>query len=180
VLLLFPRKKEEVCFLDEKESWRTIRVFFVRLIVFVGLIWAIFTFVFGIARMSSEVMYPRIRDGDLLFYYRLNKDYAIGDVVTFVIDDSRRVARVVAKGGDVVDVNENGELLVNGNTQLEEVFYPTEAREGGVELPYTVPEDSYFVLCDYRTISSDSRDYGAIARSEIDGEIVTILRRRGI
>jgi signal peptidase I len=69
---------------------------------------------------------------------------------------------------------------VNGNAQLEEIFYTTEAREDGVEFPYTVPDDSYFVLCDYRTISSDSRDYGAVARSEIDGEIVTILRRRGI
>jgi signal peptidase I len=169
-----------VRFLNEKESWRTIRTFLVRLIVFVIIIWAIFTFVFGIARMHSETMYPRIRDGDLLFYYRLDKDYAIGDVVTFVINDSRRVARVVAKGGDVVDLNEDGELLVNGNAQLEEIFYTTEAREDGVAFPYTVPEDSYFVLCDYRTISSDSRDYGAVARSEIDGEIVTILRRRGI
>jgi signal peptidase I len=152
----------------------------VRLIVFVIIVWAIFTFVFGIMRMHSETMYPRIRDGDLLFYYRLGKDYAIGDVVTFKINGSRRVARVVAKGGDIVDLDEDGELLVNGNAQLEEIFYTTEAREDGVEFPYTVPDDSYFVLCDYRTISSDSRDYGAVARSEIDGEIVTILRRRGI
>jgi signal peptidase I len=169
-----------VSFLDEKESWRTIRTFFVRLIVFAMIIWAIFTFVFGIMRVQSEVMYPRIRDGDLLVYYRLGKDYAIGDVVTFEIDSSRRVARVVAKGGDVVDFNDEGELLVNGNAQLEEIFYPTEPREDGVAFPYTVPDDSYFVLCDYRTISADSRDYGAVAGSEIDGEIVTVLRRRGI
>jgi signal peptidase I len=179
-MAVFHTRKKGVSSLDEKESWRDIRTFLIRLIVFVMIIWAIFTFIFGIVRMHSETMYPRIRDGDLLVYYRLGQDYDIGDVVTFRIGASRRVARVVAKGGDVVDLNEDGELLVNGYAQLEEIFYPTEAIEGGVDYPYTVPDDSYFVLCDYRTISSDSRDYGAVAGSEIDGEIVTILRRRGI
>jgi type IV secretory pathway protease TraF len=43
-----------------------------------------------------------------------------------------------------------------------------------------VEADSYFVLCDFRTASSDSRNYGALAKSEIDGKIITLLRRRGI
>jgi type IV secretory pathway protease TraF len=43
-----------------------------------------------------------------------------------------------------------------------------------------VEEDSYFVLCDFRTASSDSRDYGAVAKSDIDGKIITLLRRRGL
>jgi signal peptidase I len=166
--------------LNAKESRRTIRAFFVKLIIVILVIWAIFTFLFGIARVSGETMYPRIRDGDLVVYYRLEQDYYVGDVVTFLINDHRRVARVVAKGGDVVDINEEGQLLVNGNVQSEEIFYPTEKLSGGVSYPYTVEEDSYFVLCDFRTASSDSRDYGAVAKSDIDGKIITLLRRRGL
>lgn len=166
---------------EDKKSWRDIRIFFIKLAVFVLSVWVIFTFLFGIARINGEAMYPRIRDGDLIFYYRLGKDYNIGDVLTFRIDGSRRVARVVAKGGDVVNINDDGKLLVNGNVQEEEIFYPTEKLVSDVTYPYTVPEDSYFMLGDFRTIAVDSRGYGAVSESDIDGQVISILlRRRGI
>jgi signal peptidase I len=136
---------------------------------------------FGIARVKGEAMYPRIRDGDLVFYNRMENDYSIGDVVTFKINGYRRFARVVAKGGDVVDINEDGQLIVNDNVQEEEIFYPTEKLVSDITYPYTVAENSYFILCDFRTVSIDSRDYGAISESDIDGKVLTLLlRRRGI
>jgi signal peptidase I len=64
--------------------------------------------------------------------------------------------------------------------EQEEVFYATEAKPGGIEFPYTVPEDSYFVLCDYRTAAADSRNYGAISKADIIGKVITVLRRRSI
>jgi signal peptidase I len=130
--------------------------------------------------MHGETMYPRLRDGDLILYYRLEKDYNIDDVVVFKVDDLTCVARIVAQGGDVVDINDNGQLLVNGNVQEEEIFYPTEEFPGGITYPYTVESDSYFMLCDYRTISADSRSYGAVSLQNICGKVITILRRRGI
>jgi signal peptidase I len=178
------KKEEGASILDDKESkesWRTIRTFLIRLVVFILIIWAIFTFMFGIARVNGESMYPRIRDGDLIFFSRLGSDYSIGDVLTFKINGHRRVARVVAKGGDVVDINEDGELLVNGSIQEEEIFYQTEKLDSDVTYPYKVAENSYFLLCDFRTSSVDSRDYGALSESDIDGEVLSILlRRRGI
>jgi signal peptidase I len=125
-------------------------------------------------------MYPKLRDGDLVLYYRLEKNYQIGDVVTFELNDSTFYCRIVAQGGDVVEVNEDGQLLVNGSVQQEEIFYPTEPQEGDVTYPYTVESDSYFVLCDYRTIGFDSRTHGTIPKSDLDGKIITVLRRRGI
>jgi signal peptidase I len=86
----------------------------------------------------------------------------------------------VAQGGDVVEVNTDGQLLVNGNVQQEEIFYPTEPQEGDVTYPCTVEEGSYFVLCDYRTVSFDSRTYGTIPQEDLDGKVITILRRQGI
>jgi signal peptidase I len=154
--------------------------FFIKLILTCLIVWGIFNFVFGIARMEGLNMYPRVMDGDLMFYYRLEKEYYIGDVVTYKVNGYRRAARVVAKGGDTVEISENGELIVNGNVQEEEIFYPTEEISGGVTFPYTVEEGAYFLLCDYRTVSLDSRDYGAIQGSDIDGKVITILRRREI
>jgi signal peptidase I len=102
-------------------------------------------------------------------------------VVTFQQGGYRRVARVVAMGGDVVEISENGGLIVNGNVQSEEIFYITTADTmSDLEYPYTVPEDSYFVLGDFRTNSIDSRMYGAVSKSDIDGKIISFLRIRGI
>jgi signal peptidase I len=158
----------------------TVLKFIVKLCTVLLVIWAVFTFIFGLRQVSGENMYPRLRDGDLVLYYRLERNYQIGDVVTFRLNDATFWARIVAQGGDVVEVSEDGELIINGNVQQEEIFYPTDPQDGDVTYPYTVEEGSYFVLCDYRTISFDSRTYGAIAKKDLDGKVITVLRRRGI
>jgi signal peptidase I len=158
----------------------TILAFVVKLGVVCLTLWLIFTFVFGIRQMHGETMYPKLRDGDLILYNRLEKNYAIGDVVVYIYDNKVRVARIVAMGGDVVEVTEAGNLLVNGNLQSEEIFYPTEPDSSGVTYPYTVEENSYFLMCDFRTASVDSRSYGAIPAEDFYGKVITILRRRDI
>jgi signal peptidase I len=163
----------------EKPSY-IILEFFVKLGIVCLALWLIFTFAFGIRQMHGETMYPRLRDGDLILYNRLERNYTIGDVVVFKVGTSTCVARIVAQGGDVVEVNEEGELLVNGNVQEEEIFYPTEAEPLGVTYPYTVEENSYFMLSDFRTNTTDSRSFGAVSVNDFCGKVITILRRRGI
>jgi signal peptidase I len=143
-------------------------------------LWLVFHFVFGIVQMEGIGMYPKILDGDVMLYYRLQNSYHKDDVVTFTLDGRRYTARIVASAGDVVELSESGELIVNGNTESEEIFYPTNELSNGVTYPYTVEEDSYFLLCDYRTASIDSRRYGAISKKDIDGKVVSIFRRRKI
>ena len=142
--------------------------------------WVLLGVVFGLAVVQGEDMYPRLRDGDLMVFYRLQQDYYIGDVVTFRQGDRRYTGRIVAQGGDTVDVNDDGELLVNGNVQSEEIFYPTQVSEGQTSLPCTVPDGAVYLLCDFRTNGTDSRSYGPVQISDLDGKVITILRRRGI
>jgi signal peptidase I len=126
-------------------------------------------------------MYPRVRDGDLILSFRLERDYEIGDVVSFQINGRDRVARIVAQGGDVVDLSDDGELMINGNVEEEdEIFYRTDPEGIDITYPYTVDEDSYFLLCDFRTGAEDSRSYGAISQSDLEGKVITVLRHRGI
>lgn len=157
-----------------------IRAFLVKIAVIAVIAWMLLGVLFGAAVMEGEGMYPRIRDGDLMIYYRLQRDYAVGDVVTFTRDGTRYTSRIVALSGDVVDINDDGELLVNGNVQSEEIFYPTEAVEGKTTFPYDVPADSVFLLSDFRTNATDSRNYGAVAIQDLDGKVISILRRRGV
>lgn len=159
---------------------RLIKNFFIKLAVFVGIIWAMFGLVLGVYRMSGEAMYPRMRDGDLVVFFRLDRDFAVTDVATYEVNGRRHTARVVAMGGDTVELTEEGLLMVNGNVQTEEIFYETTAISGGVSYPYTVPEGSYFMLADNRTGAIDSRSYGAISANEIQGKVIWLFRSRGI
>jgi signal peptidase I len=165
---------------DTLKQKETVLKFVIKLVLVILSVWAIFSFVFGIRLVSGETMYPRLRDGDLVLYYRLEQDYQIGDVVTFKLNDSTFWCRIVAQEGDVVDLDESGQLLINGNVQQEEIFYPTKPQEGDFTYPYTVEEDSYFVLCDFRTEGFDSRSFGTVSKNTIDGKVITLLRRRGI
>ncbi len=150
-----------------------------NIVITVLAIWILITFVFGVYIQNGASMYPKVLDGDVLFYYRLDYEYNVDELVTFKYGETRYTARIVAVTGDIVDITEEGQLKVNGNIQSEEIFYATFKTESELEYPYTVPEDSIFVLGDYRTIAVDSRTFGAVATDDIDGEIMTILRRRG-
>lgn len=159
---------------------RDIRAFLLKLAATALAGWILLGVVFGVAVMRGEDMYPRLRDGDLMVYFRLQQDYHIGDVVTFSGDGCRYTGRIVAQGGDTVDFTDTGQLLVNGSVQDEEIFYPTESLGGQLELPCQIPEDSVFLLCDFRPNGVDSCSYGPVSIETLDGKVITILRRRGI
>ena len=135
--------------------------------------------VFLLCQMKGTDMFPSVRDGDLLLAYRLQKDYRKNDVVIYEAEGVRRVGRVVAREGDNVLITEDGLLRVNGTVQRGEILYPTESRSGQEET-YTVPRKSVFILGDYRTEARDSRDFGPVAVKQVEGKLITILRRRGI
>jgi signal peptidase I len=173
-----PARKPEKKYAKQK---RAVLFFLCKLVVLVLVIWAVFTFVFGLRQVSGETMYPMLRDGDLILFYRLEDEYQIDDVVTFQVMGKAVQARVVARGGDVVELTDDGQLKVNGNIEDEDVFFLTWPNLfSDISYPYTVPDDSYFVLSDYRTDAYDSRNFGAISQSDLDGKVITIFRRRGI
>lgn len=162
------------------ETHRELLTLIGKIVCLVVVVWVLFGFIFGISIVQGEGMYPRMRDGDVTLWYRLEGDYGIGDIVTFDVDGERQYGRVVAKGGDTVDFSEDDLLLLNGSAQQEEVFSPTSKQNRTQSFPLTVPKGEIFVLGDNRVYSVDGRDYGAISVSKIDGKIISLLRRRGL
>ncbi len=140
----------------------------------------LFSFIFGIFFCNGETMYPRLRDGDIAIYYRLVGTYQVGDVVVYENTGEPAVARIAARQGDTVEINGEGQLIVNGNIQQEEIFFPTEPIAGGIAYPYDVKEGEFFLLCDYRPNSSDSRFFGGVSKEDIRGKVINLFRRRGI
>ena len=91
------------------------------------------------------------------------------------------VCRVVAAAGDTVEITENERLVVNGNSMIESnIFYSTYEYVGFTEYPITLKEGEYFVLADYRAGGADSRFFGPVTQEEIQGTVITILRRNNL
>jgi signal peptidase I len=151
-----------------------------KLAAFLLILFVMFRLVFGLGVVRDESMYPRLRNGDLVLYYRMQKSYCAGDVVAVRVDGKEYFGRIVAIGGDTVDISENGELMLNGYAQSEEIFFETDPAENGASLPCTVPEGSVYILGDHRTQAVDSRILGTVTKKGIEGKAITLLRRRGI
>lgn len=152
-----------------------------KVLVILFILFIIFQFIFGLARMKGIQMNPKITDGDLILYYRLNKKYLVGDVVTFKKENERYILRIVALEGQKVDITENGEFLVDNHTLEEEIYYNTYKIEGSdITFPYVVEAGKVFVLGDFRMDAVDSRKFGSISIKEIEGKVVSIIRNRNL
>lgn len=150
-----------------------------RLCLMAAAAWLMFSQLFLLHRVSGLGMFPAVKDGDLALAYRLQSDYAKGDVVLYRQNETLCLGRIVAGENDVVMMSDSGDLQINGTTQGGEILYPTYAREAG-EYPLQVPEGMVYVLGDYRTQARDSRDFGPVPLDDILGKVITIVRRRGL
>ena len=160
---------------------REVRSLAVRLAVFAALLWVLLTQVYLVTQASGSEMFPAVKDGDLAIVFRMQQEYAKNDVIAYRTDTGTKFGRIVARATDVVTIDDTGSLTVNGTTQTGEILYPTYPEEDStLTYPYKVPENSVFVLGDYRTRATDSRLLGAVSLDQVEGKVITILRRRGL
>ncbi|MDD4849280.1 MAG: signal peptidase I [Gemmiger sp.] len=142
--------------------------------------WVLFYLVFGFAVVKGQGMYPRLSDGDLTFFYRLETSFAVGDILAFQQNGAQAFGRIVAMPGDTVNFTEDGQLVVNGNMQEEEIFFQTTTAGRATQYPLALGKNEVFVLGDDRPYAVDSRDYGAVHLQNIQGVVLCIFRSRGL
>ena len=151
----------------------------IRIILLAAGSYILFTRVFLITQASGNGMFPAIKDGDLVIAFRLHKDFVKNDIVLYKNNEGTYLGRVIARENDVVTLDESGALLVNSILQRGEIVYPTYAKEG-YEYPLKVSPGAIFLLGDHRLETLDSRDFGPIPLIQLEGKVITILRRRGL
>ena len=139
------------------------------------------------ATVPTGSMEHTIEPGDDLFGLRLAYQFSEpkrGDIVIFRFPDDetqKYVKRVIGLPGDEIDLRDNGDeedtiysLYINGELVKEDYIKAPMDTKGNIEYPYTVPENSYFVMGDNRNASSDSRrkSVGAIPKENLMGKVV--------
>jgi signal peptidase I len=140
---------------------------------------ALFSFVFGLMRVTDPTMEPRFQDGDLVMFYRLDKQYQASDVTVYEYNGMLTCGRVIAVGGDTVNIDSVG-LIVNGSYQQEQgITDETTQVADGVTFPLTVPDDALFLLGDNRDEAVDSRIVGCVPIDNTYGKVMGMFRRRG-
>lgn len=192
-----PEKEEHLSSEKQRKLRRRIRrsesavksyqYFLLRLAVFIIVLWVLLFQVVGVIICPGADMHPRIDAGDMVLYYRLDKDVRAQDVIVLqktikdLAEPQVLVLRVVAVAGDTVEITDGERLMINGNTMIEpDIFYPTPRYEGFVEYPLKLEEGQCFVLADSRNGGMDSRYFGPVSTDEILGTVITIARRNNL
>ncbi len=166
---------------------KSYQYFLLRLAIFLIVLWVLFFQIVGVVICPTADMHPRVDAGDMVLFYRLDKDVRAQDVIVIqkAADEKHEpeiyVLRVVAVAGDTVEITDSERLIVNGSTMIEsDIFYPTPRYEGYTEYPLTLQEGQCFVLADSRNGGMDSRYFGVVNADEILGTVITIVRRNNL
>ena len=109
-----------------------------------------------VLQIHGSSMTPTLVEGQIVLSVKGSK-FEQGDLVAFYIGNKLLVKRVIAGPADIINIKEDGTVILNGN-ELEEPYVSEKAfGECDLELPYQVPESRYFLMGDHRETSVDSR-----------------------
>src|SRR5512146_501830 len=126
----------------------------------------IIIFLYQPVKVEGTSMMPSLDDQERIFVnkfvYRL-EPIQRGDIVVFRYprDPSKSyIKRVIGMPGDRIRID-SGQVFVNG-VALREPYVPEDFEDLRSYPDFVVPADAYFVLGDHRSMSNDSRDFGAV------------------
>jgi len=129
-------------------------------------------------RVEGTSMLPRLEDRDRLFINKFVYHFTAierSDVVVFHYPrdpEKSYIKRVIALPGDSLRID-HGQVWVN-NQRLVEDYVPEEYRDSRSMTAMIVPDGTYFMMGDHRSISSDSREFGPVERKLIYGKAVFV------
>lgn len=176
---------------NNKTGWITDIIDWVETIaVALSVVILIFTFVGRIVTVDGQSMENTLHHGERLVISDLFYTPRTGDVVITAVPeyygDNPLVKRVIATGGQTVDINfDTWQVYVDGvplaldekgNATHEDyvkyIPYETMLRENGnISYPLEIPEGYVFVMGDNRNNSRDSRYFGVVDERHIIGKV---------
>jgi len=130
------------------------------------------TLVLPVLQIAGTSMEPTLDNGDIVVLLKTSK-LQYGDLCGFSYSNKILIKRVIGLPGDVIVISNEGDVYING-VMLDEPYISEKGLgECDIEFPYTVPENSYFLMGDHRATSIDSRStvIGCIPMEQIVGKL---------
>ncbi len=152
-----PNEEEKQPFSAKKEIFSWVKVILAALV----LSFVLNHYIIVSAEVPTGSMENTVMIGDRIIASRLSYHFhepKRGDIVVFYFPDDetqRYLKRIIGLPGDTVQIKD-GKVYINGSTTPLKEDYLKETPVGDYG-PYTVPEDSYFMMGDNRNDSFDSR-----------------------
>lgn len=166
-------EKELVREKHRRRYGRTLRSTVYALIVVAAIAVLLATILFPVLQIYGSSMAPTVNEGEIVVAVK-SSNFDCGDVAAMWYGNKLLVKRVIARPGQWVNIDGEGNVYVNGE-YIDEPYIENKALgECNIDLPYQVPEGRYFVLGDHRGVSQDSRNsaVGCIAEEQIVGRLV--------
>lgn len=157
----------------KKRYRRTLRSTVGVLVTVAAVAILIATLLLPVLQIYGTSMSPTLTDGEIVLSLK-ETDFKRQDIVAFYYNNKILVKRVIARSGEWVNIDEDGNVTVDG-AALDEPYLTEKALgECDIELPYQVPEGRLFVMGDHRSVSVDSRSksVGCVAEEQIVGKLV--------
>lgn len=130
------------------------------------------TLLLPILQISGDSMSPTFNDKEIVVMWK-SDNLKRGDVIGFYYQGKVLLKRIIAEPGDTVVIDDDGNVYVNKELLKEEYVAEKSLGNCDIEFPYTVPEQSYFVMGDKRSNSVDSRSsaIGSVPKDQIIGRV---------
>lgn len=157
---------------ERRRFWRVLRGTVSTLIVVAAIAVLLATLLLPVLQVSGDSMNPTLQDKDVIVLVK-SGSLKTGDLCGFYWQNKLLLKRVIGLPGDIISLDENGVVTVNG-TVLDEPYVDELALgECDIKFPYQVPENRYFVLGDHRATSIDSRSsvIGCVEKNQIVGKV---------
>ncbi|MCD8395655.1 MAG: signal peptidase I [Lachnospiraceae bacterium] len=157
----------------QKQYRQTLRTTIYALIIVAALSVLLATLFLPMLQVSGSSMEPTLSDGDIILLVKTKK-FETGDLIGFYYQNKLLLKRVIGGPGDYIDIDEDGNVTVNGELIDEPYVTAKSLGETDITYPYQVPENRYFVMGDNRTTSIDSRSsaIGCIEVDQIVGKVI--------
>ena len=151
------------------------------IVVFLALLVMVYLFVMSPQEINGASMEPNFYNGEFILTNKIEyklRNPKRGEVVIFKSPKNKEIdyiKRIIGLPGDTVKLYKNA-LYVNGQKLDEPYLAPGVYIFGGSYLAegyeVTVPPGTYFVAGDNRPHSSDSREFGPIAKEDFIGHAI--------